>query len=367
MKILILANFGMGLYKFRKELIEELMKENEVIVSFPKDEYSSKFEEMGCTFIDTFIDRRGINIIQDFKLLNSYFKIFKKIDPDLILTYTIKPNIYGGIISSIFRKKYVTNITGLGTTFQHKFLKYFVVNLYKIAVRKSNYIVFQNKSNLDFFKENKISNTNISLVPGSGVNISNYKFLKYPRQGDIINFLYIGRVMEDKGIDELLKAFDYFYSKNINVKLDIIGFLEEEKFRHLLKNKKESNIYFHGRKDNVVSYINKSHAIILPSYHEGLSNVLLEAGASGRPLLASDIPGCKEVINKGINGYTFSPKSVDGIVNAVTKFIELSYEEKVAMGYSSREYVEQNFDRKIVLEEYNKIIRSIRNQGDREE
>lgn len=361
MRILVLANYGMGLYNFRKELLEKLVDSNhEVYISLPYDEYVSKLEELGCKFINTYVDRRGTNPVNDFKLLLKYIKIIKSIKPDVVLTYTIKPNIYGGIACKLCGVKYLSNITGLGTSIENKgIMQKIILRLYKIGLKNSHCVFFQNKANLDFFKKMKILKGKYQLIPGSGVNLNRYNYERYPDESENVRLLFIGRIMKSKGIEELLKATEIVKSKYSNVEIDIVGGIEEDYENQIIEFVNKGYVNYYGQQNDVRPFIKKSHAIILPSYHEGLANVLLESAATGRPIIASNIPGCKETFDENISGFGFEPRSVESLVNAVIKFITLPHKNKIEMGKAARYKVENEFDRNIVVNAYLNEINQI--------
>lgn len=361
MRILVLANFGMGLYKFRKELLEELIGEgNEVYTSLPKDEYTSRLKNLGCKFIETNVDRRGTNPITDFKLLINYIKIIKRIKPDVVLTYTIKPNIYGSIACRITKTPYLTNITGLGTSMENKgLIQKITLSLYRIGLKKASCVFFQNETNRKFFINNKIVRGNSKLIPGSGVNLELHKFEDYPKEDEPIKLLFIGRIMKAKGIEELLQAAKIVKKDYPSVQFDLIGLSEEDYNQQLDALDKMGIIKYYGQQDNVHSFIKRSHATILPSYHEGTANVLLESAASGRPVLASRVPGCIETFDEGVSGVGFEVKSVDSLVESVISFIELPYDEKKKMGIAGRRKMEKEYDRKIVVNAYIEKIKNL--------
>lgn len=354
MRVLVLANFGMGLYNFRKELLEELISKGyEVYVSFPKDEYVVRLEKIGCNFIDTQLERRGTNPIADLKLLVSYKKMIKQIKPDVVLTYTIKPNVYGGLACAITKTPYISNITGLGTAIENKgIMRKITLILYRIGLRKATCVFFQNKSNHDFFKSNKIIKGKMKIIPGSGVNLKEHKFEEYPAKDNEITFLFIGRIMKAKGIEELLKAAKIVKLKYPNTRFNLIGGIEENYTQKLKEFEKDNVIQYFGQQKNVHEFIKKTHATILPSHHEGLANVLLETASMGRPILASRIPGCTETIDEEVTGLGFKVRSVESLVKAITQFIELPYERKKEMGSAGRSKMENEFDRNMVINAY---------------
>lgn len=365
MKILVLANFGMGLYNFRKELLEELIKQgNDVYISLPNDEYIPKLKKMGCKFINTNLDRRGTNPLADLKLLLNYVRIIKNIKPDVVLTYTIKPNVYGGIACSITKTPYITNITGLGTSVENKgIIQKITLMLYKLGLKKASCVFFQNKTNQMFFEDNRIVESKTTLIPGSGVNLQQHRFEEYPLNDDKIRFLFIGRIMKAKGIEELLEAAKLIKENYPNAQFDLIGGIEENYNEEIDNLEKLDIIKYHGQQEDVHSFIKKSHATILPSYHEGLANVLLESASSGRPVLASRVPGCIETYEDGLTGFGFEAMNVDSLVEAIIKFIKLPYDEKSEMGIAGRRKIENEFDRNTVINTYLQEINLITNRG----
>ncbi len=363
MKILILANNDVGLYKFRKELIESFINQkHEVYISLPKGEYVTTLEKMGCKYIRTEFNRRGMNPLKDLKLISFYWKTIKKINPDVVLTYTIKPNIYGGIVCRVKHIPYLTNITGLGTAIENEsILSRILMIMYKLAIGKSDNVFFQNAENKSFFEEKHLVKDNTSLIPGSGVNLDEHLFEEYPEEDGIIRFLFVGRIMKDKGIGELIECAKEICKKQLNVRFDIVGGFDEEVYRNTIAELEQKGILkYYGHQKDVHAFIKSHHATILPSYHEGLSNVLLETAAAGRPILASNIAGCKETFEEGISGIGFESKDSKTLIQAVQRFVELPYEEKRMMGIRGRQKMEKEFDRNIVIKAYGNQINKIK-------
>ncbi|MEH6957400.1 glycosyltransferase family 4 protein [Neobacillus drentensis] len=361
MKILVLANFGMGLYNFRKELLEELInQQNEVYISLPNDEYVPKLVSLGCQFVETPLERRGTNPIKDIKLLLHYIKIIKRMKPDVVLTYTIKPNVYGGLACRITKTPYITNITGLGTSIENKgIIQKITLMLYKAGLKKTSCIFFQNETNLKFFNDKNIVNGKARVVPGSGVNLAQHPLEEYPDDHERNRFLFIGRMMKAKGIEELLQAAKIVKEKYPKTQFDLIGGCEEDYYQQLAELNKVGIINYHGQQSDVHSFIKKSYATILPSYHEGTANVLLESASTGRAVLASRVPGCQETFDEEVSGYGFEVRSVDNLVEAIIKFINLSYDQKKAMGIAGRKKMENEYDREIVINAYLEEINNL--------
>lgn len=358
MKILILANMDIGLYKFRKELIEELLQQkNEVYISLPDGELVRPFEEMGCTFIDAPVDRRGINPKTDLGLFSRYRKMIKEVNPDLVITYTIKPNIYGGIAARLAKKKYAVNITGLGTAFENAgLIRTIVVTLYKFALKKAKVIFFENSANRDellLFKVCDIEQT--VVLNGAGVNTDTYSYLPYPQRDEScseeVRFLFVGRVMKEKGIDELFEVMKRLVAEGKQCFLDVVGPFEEDYKDKLEQYEKDGWLKYHGYQSDVRPFIENCHCFVLPSYHEGMANTNLECASSGRPVITSNIPGCKEAVIEGLSGLLCEPKNVDSLYAVMKQMAEMSVAERRAMGLAGRKHMEDVFDKKKVVEE----------------
>lgn len=356
-RVLILGNSELVVYKFRKELIETLVENKyEVFTSFPngpfgEGEKSSK--RMGCTFIETPINRRGKNPFDDFKLLFHYITIIKKTKPDIILGYTVKPNIYGGLACRIMKIPFIANITGLGSGLvKAGLIQKIMINLYRSALKKSKCVFFQNIGDKKFFEDNKIALGKGKLIPGSGVNIKEFIPIEYPND-DIINFSYIARVMKAKGIDQYLEAAKIIKNKYSNVKFHVLGYCEED-YKLILKEAENDNIIiYHGLVDNIKEFQKNSHCTILPTYHpEGISNVLLEGAACGRPLITTNRIGCRETVIDGTTGYLINEKDTNDLVNKLEKFILLTNEERKNMGLLGRKKIEKEFSRELIVDAY---------------
>lgn len=354
-KILILSNHFITLYNFRKELVAKLIEDgNDVYISMPKADENSFFSNMGCKIIETPVDRRGVNPIKDFGLICNYIKIMRDLKPDIIFSYTIKPNIYGCIASNLTKNKQVSNITGTGGTFLKKNLVSFIVKmLYKMSLKKSYKVFFQNSGDRDFFIENKMVKDNWAMLPGSGVNLEQYTLCDLPSEHEI-NFIFIGRVMELKGIEQYIECAKVIKEKYHNTNFYIAGFIEEDKYKEIIEDyHKKGIINYIGFQKDIKSWIQKCHCTILPSHGgEGVPNVLLESAAMGRICIASKINGSKDVINDDVTGYLFETGNAQDLIDKVYKFLQLDFNEKKQMGLAGRKKVERDFDRKIVIEVY---------------
>lgn len=360
-RVLILGNSSLVVFGMRGELIQRLVQEDyEVTVSFPtgslgKEENPAK--EYGCAFVETAIDRRGTNVFRDLALLRSYIKLIKTVRPDVVLTYTVKCSIYGGMACRLLKVPYIVNITGLGKGLAEGGLQQkLLVMLYKLAVKSAKCVFFQNQADRQFFIAHKICGRKEDLLPGSGVNLSKFVPLPYPADDRII-FTYIARVMKTKGIDEFLEAARAIKKDCPDTEFHICGYYEDDYKATIETAQEQGLIRYHGMVSDVRPYEQISHCIVLPTYHpEGVSNVLLEAAACARPIITTNRPGCAEVVDDGINGFLMKEKDSQDLIRKMRKFMELSWEERRAMGLAGRVKVEKEFDRQIVVQKYVEII-----------
>ncbi|MGV3026958.1 glycosyltransferase family 4 protein [Clostridium thermobutyricum] len=351
MKILIVGNSTIGLFKFRKELISRILElRNEVVVAVPNDGLVDEIKSLGCSVRIIDLDRRGKNVFSELKLIFRYKKLIKEEKPDKIITYTIKPNIYCGIISRIYKKEFYPNITGLGTAFQcDSFIKKIVSTLYRIAFRNVNKVFFENTENREIFIKEKICNKEKTVVlNGAGVNLEEFKQEPLP-SFETINFIFMGRIMKEKGIEELFYVIKEIKKEYINTNFFILGGFEENYKEELEKMNKEGLLIYYGIQKDVRKYIRKAHCCILPSYHEGMSNTLLECAAMGRALITSNIPGCKEVVIDGKSGFLTEVRNKEDLKEKVLKYINSTNNDKKKMGLLSRKHIESNFDKNEIV------------------
>ncbi|PAV31094.1 glycosyltransferase family 1 protein [Virgibacillus profundi] len=360
-KVLILVNHDVVIYNFRLELVEKLLEDGyEVFISSPYGERIDDLVNIGCKYIEATINRHGLNVYQEWKLLKYYKKIMKQIKPDVVLTYTIKPNIYGGLAAKSLRIPYIANITGLGTAVENEGIMQKVsVALYKAAFQKVSKVFFQNEENRQFFVNNKIAIGKHEVIPGSGVNLKHFNLLEYP-SSSIVEFVFISRIMKEKGIEQYIEAAKYIRANYPFTKFHILGFCEGDYEEELNSLEKEDILQYHGMQRDIRKFLSTSHCTIHPTYYpEGMSNVLLESAASGRPIITTNRSGCREIVDEGINGYLVEQKNSENLIRKIEEFISLSHEQKSEMGLAGRKKVEREFDRQIVVNAYLKAIDEI--------
>lgn len=358
MKILILSNNANGIYLFRKEVLLAFRDEGyDAVVSLPPDEYCEKIETLGFRVIPTKLERRGSNPIQDFGLLMRYMRLLRAEKPDVVLTYTIKPNLYGGLACRIAGIPCLINITGLGTALEKPgVMGRILLKFYQIVTKNAACTFFQNESNRQFMLDRGIGINKNRLLPGSGVNLLEHPYAPYPSETDGVIFLAVWRIMKDKGIAEYLDSVERIAKEYKTARFYLAGEYEEEtrqEYEPRIRELSEKGVIkYLGHIDNVPEVVEKSHVIVHPSYHEGLSNVLLEAAACGRPILASNVPGCRETVKQGLSGLLFPPRDTEGLTQAIKTILGYTESERGKMGLAGREYVEAAFDRRKVVEAY---------------
>lgn len=354
-KVLFLANHFITLYSFRKELINKMVVEgHELYLSLPASDDNKYFEDLGCKIVPTEIDRRGVNPLKDLKLIKQYKKIIREINPDIIFSYTIKPNIYGTMASNKTGHKQVCNITGTGATFLKESLVSKICKfLYRRSVKKCYEVFFQNTGDRDYFIKNKMVKNNFDMLPGSGCDLESHPYYPMPND-DIIKFIFIGRVMELKGIDEYLECAKTIKTKYPNTEFIIAGWNEEEKYKAIVEEyQNQGYVNYIGFRKDISVWMKNTHCTILPSHGgEGVPNVLLESAATGRICIGSKINGTSDVIEDGKTGYLFETGNGQSLILAIEKVLSLTSEERTLMGKAGRIKIENEFNREIVINKY---------------
>ena len=354
--VLIAINFDEGLYNFRRELLEALTEAGYAVhIAVPDGAYVERLRAMGCRFHDTALNRRGTNPLQELSLLRRYGRILDSVTPDVVLTYTIKPNIYMGFLCGRRRIPYMPTITGLGTAVEGGgLLQQLTRRLYRAAMKRAAVVFFQNEANETIFSGMGIAPGRHTMLPGSGVNLQHFTCQDFPEDGTV-GFLFISRIRKEKGIEEYLDAAETIRRRHAQTAFRILGFLEDdytgrERFERL---QREGVIAFAGSVEDVIPYIRQSQCIVHPSwYPEGMSNVCLEGAACGRAVITTDRPGCRETVRDGESGFLVRERDSGDLTAKIELFLSLPPEERKKMGEAGRAYMEERFDRNIVVRRY---------------
>lgn len=354
MRIMLIGNNSGGMYGFRKDLITELIRKgNEITVLTPFDDSVDDLRQLGSVVIETPISRRGINPFVDIKLFLLYFRLIKKNSPDYVITYTIKPNVYAGLVCRLLKKKYAVNITGLGTAFQKDgLLKRLVITMYKMSCKKARVVFFENSGNQKVFIDQHIVTTEQTcLLNGAGVNLEHYSYIEYPEDDGETRFLFIGRVMKEKGIDELFEAMRRLVAEGIKCSLAVVGYYEDDYEAVIKTCEKEGWLRYHGYQKDVRPFIANCHCFVLPSWHEGMANTNLECAASGRPVITSNIHGCMEAVEDGVSGYLCEKRNIDNLHNVMKKICEMPNDLRINMGKEGRKIMGNSFSKEEVVKD----------------
>lgn len=358
-KVMLISPKDYNFYNFRSELIIELLNLNyEVVLVCPYGKKIDYFTDKGCRFFNIEMDRRGKNVFKDLKLLSTYNEILKLEKPDVVLTYTSKPSIYAGYLCGRLKIPYIVNNAGLMET--KGFFNLFMKLLYIIGWSKASCIMYQNRREHEVVNRLLKNKVHYRDIPGSGVNLKEFSFKEYPVCDDVIIFNYVARIGKIKGIEELIECAKQIKEKNDNVQFVLYGDYDDEKYRKEIEELAEQGILkYGGIQLDMKPYIKAAHAVIHPSYYEGMTNVILEHSAVGRPCIGSDIPGIKEGIDNGKTGFLFKLRNVDDMVSAVQRFLDLPNLKKREMGCLARKKMEKEFSREIVTNIYLEEIKRI--------
>jgi len=312
-----------------------------------------------CKFYEIKINRSNINLFNNFFLFIKYIIFIRKINPNLILSYTIKPNIFSALAARVLKINIYNTITGLGSSFLGNFtIKLFTILLYRFCLKSSNLLIFQNHDDKELFTKYKIlKKQKYDIIPGSGLDVNFYYYNKKKQSNSFNNFLFIGRIIKDKGVYELIEAFEYIKKKGSDAELFLLGEPDNENPSNISISKiKEWEtrkiITFLGYSKDVRKFIIKSDCVILPSYREGMSRSLLEASSIGRPIITTNVPGCKDVVDDKITGLLCNSKDVNDLIKKIEHFLCMNLNQRIEMGKNGRKKILDKFNEKIIIDKY---------------
>lgn len=371
MKLMFVANYMWDIYIFRAGVLRAMVADGHEVIVVAPDDKRIEIEKVipGLRSINIKLNKRGMNPIEDIKLSYELYKLYRKEKPDLIFHYTIKPNIYGTLAAKFARMRSIAILTGLGYSFiQNTLISKVAVALYKFSLRFSKEIWVLNTEDKEVLLQKKIgSRDRIFILPGEGIDCERFKFLPKERKDEKIVFLMIARAFLDKGFKEYEESARYLRNKyRDKVEFWYLGALGENAISGITKDYmdnlvEEGIIKYLGITDKPEFIIKECDAIVLPSYREGISKTLLEGAAMEKAIIASDVPGCKEIVDEGKTGFLAEVKNVDSLIGKLEKFINLSDEEKENLGKRGREKILREFDEKIIVNIYrNKILELIK-------
>ena len=359
-KILVLANSSKGVYGFRNELMLKMLEFYEVYVSVPDEVCTEELAQEGCKIIDTPINRRGMNPVEDMKLFLSYRRLLKQIRPDVVLTYTIKPNIYGGFACRLGKVPYMATVTGLGSAMEGDgILQKLTTGLYKVAMKRASCIFFQNEMNMQIFEKRNIKGKTQKRVSGSGVDLERFSYMEMP-DTDLVRFMFVSRIMKEKGIEQYLEMAKTVKAENSQTEFWVLGNCDEEYKDTLQQLHEQGIIQYFGMQKDVPKFLKEVHCLVHPSFYpEGMSNVCLEAASCGRAVITTKRTGCRETVDDGVTGYLVEERNTEQLIKAVESFLLLDKTARVHMGKMGRRKMEQEFDRKKVTGMYMDVIHGL--------
>jgi len=363
-KIVICLNTSWNIYNFRLNLAKALKNAGyEMVLVAPYDVYSEKLKDE-FVYHDIYMNNKGTNPLEDIKTLLGFYNLFNKIKPDVVLSYTIKPNIYATLACSCLKIPIINNVSGLGTLFIKKSFSSIIGKfLYRFAFKRSAWVFFQNKTDKNLFINSKLVNgQKTSVLPGSGVNLKKFNCVRNSNKG--LRFLFAGRLIGDKGIKEFIKAANLLSKSNPLLEFQIVGKLgynnrtaiSEKELNQWLNN---PQIKYLGKKDNMQEIFKNADIMVLPSYREGLSKSLLEAASMKLPIITTDVPGCSEVVDEGKNGFLCKVQDANDLYTKMKKMISITEQQRLDMGNYSRKKVVKEFNEQIVIQNYQQKIKEI--------
>lgn len=367
MRVGIIINTSWNVYNFRMGLLRTLKKEGyKVTVIAPRDNYSDRIVDDGFEFHAVTMENKGANPVRDFQLMKNLKALYKKLNLEVVLHYTVKPNIYGSFAANSLGIPAINNVSGLGTVFLHdSLITKIAKTLYKRSFKSPYKVFFQNSDDRkEFLTRNLVRETQTGLLPGSGVDLIRFNQKPLP-ENEVFTMLMVSRLLFDKGILELIEAIRILRGEGVQFKMVLCGAVES--VGHLgvqevdVSNWVNEGLVTHvGVVDDVSEVVTESDCVVLPSYREGTPKSLLEAAAIGRPIITTDVPGCREVVKDGENGFLCQSRNAQDLARAMKKMIELPLEVRLEMADAGREIVENQFDEQIVIREYLKVLKSIK-------
>lgn len=367
MKVLFCVNAAWNIWNFRRPLVEVLLADgHEVAILAPRDDTVPKLEGIGCVVYHLKMNAKGLNPMQDTKLLLRLRQQFRALRPDVILSFTIKNNIFGAIAAKHVRIPFIPNVTGLGTAFlSGGFLQRVAVTLYRTAFRNLPVVFFQNEDDQGLFLENRLVTAQQSrLLPGSGIDLDRFAAAPFPSDEAAPHFLMIARLLRDKGVLEYVDAARRVKAKHPEARFQLLGATGSENRTAINRNtvrswEAEGVIEYLGTMEDVRPMIERAQCVVLPSYREGAPRTLIEAAAMARPLIATDVPGCRAVVDEGKTGFFCKVRSSESLAASCERFIDLPFSERAAMGLTGRAKMEQEFGHNIVIEAYRRALRDV--------
>jgi glycosyltransferase involved in cell wall biosynthesis len=367
MRIAIVINKSWNIYNFRMGLVHTFLKLGyQVIAIAPQDAYSKKLIEAGCEYYPVEMENKGTNPLQDLLLIRRFYRIYRQVKPDVILQYTIKPNIYGTLAARLAGIPTINNVSGLGTVFLIKNLvSQVALALYRLAFRFPAKVFFQNQDDRHLFLQHKLIKHHITdVLPGSGIDTRRFRPAPAFSRNTGFTFLMIARVLYEKGVVEYVEAARLLRARYPQVRVQLLGGIDESGnigIKHAVFDSwvQQGDLEYLGTSDDVAGHITAADCVVLPSYREGTPKTLLEAAAMGKPLITTNVPGCKETVVDGHNGFLCDVRDAADLAAKMIRLYELPDQQLHLMGQASRRLAEEKFDERYVINKYLEAIRAV--------
>lgn len=367
MRIGIIINSSWNIHNFRLGLIEAFTKDGHQVVAIaPNDGFVEELKAKGCEFYEVNMERKGANPLKDLGLVWELYQTYKKANIQIALHFTIKPNIYGTLAAHLLNIPSINNVTGLGTVFIHNNLTSRIAQiLYRFAFQFPKKVFFQNQDDLALFLQKKLISKKIAdLLPGSGIDTEKFKPTLPNRRNTAFTFLLIARLLYDKGIVEYIEAIKILKKRNLSLHFQLLGKIETDKGLGITQEQLsqwtgEGIVTYLGTTNDVRPFIQGVDCVVLPSYREGTPRTLLEAASMGKPLIATDVAGCRETIVEGVNGFLCEVKNAQDLAQKMEKMSQLSEAEWQEMSKQSRALAVEKFDQGKVIQKYMEIIKKV--------
>ena len=339
---------------------------HEIHTVAPNDDYTHFLTEAGCFHHKVKMDSRGANPVKDLALIFELYSIYKNIRPDVILHYTIKPNVYGSLAASFLKIPVVNNVCGLGTVFlKDDLVSSVAMFLYRISFKFPKKVFFQNPDDLKLFLDKKlVSGHTVDLLPGSGIDLTKFKPVSFQRNQKF-TFLLISRLITDKGVLEYIDAVKKLRAEGLDARFQILGAIDTEHKRGIKREVihewiNSGTIEYLGTTRDVRHFIDLADCVVLPSYREGTPRTLLEAASSSKPIVATNVPGCNQVVVDNFNGLLCKLKDSDDLAAKMRSMANYDNETLKTMGINGRRKMETEFDESIVIDKYLHTLTAIK-------
>jgi glycosyltransferase involved in cell wall biosynthesis len=359
-KIVISINAAWNVVNFRARLVKGLIEAGyQVIAVTPPDEHVDRVRALGIDYLPIGMDRKGLSPAADLRLLWSYRRILRRLKADIFLGYTAKPNIYGSLAAQTCGMRVVNNVSGLGTAFiRGGWLRRMVETLYRLAFRRSSTVFFQNADDRALFLSRRLVRPHQArLLPGSGIDLAHFRPAAGTREPGPFRFLLVARMLRDKGVLEYVEAARRLRPQWPDVRFQLLGPVDAENRTAISKVMMETWVEdglvdWLGTADDVRPLLAAADCVVLPSYREGLPRTLLEAAAMARPLLATDVPGCRDIVRDGFDGLLCKAADAGALAAAMARMLEAPAEQRAAWGAAARAIAEAEYSDEVVLARY---------------